>query len=89
MTGILGGEWTLKEFTPMAAIPSTVKLTIYADGAEALDAEQFQTFVTAVEVGHQQVKIDRVFRFNEIREAHKHMENNQASGKLVVLVGSE
>lgn len=86
MTGILGGEWMLKEFMPMSAIPSTVKLTIYAGGAEDLEAEQFQQFVTAVEVGRQQVKIDRVFQFNEITEAHHYMERNQASGKLVVLV---
>ena len=45
MTGILGGEWTLKEFTLMGVIPSTVKLTVYAGDAEDLDAEQLQRFV--------------------------------------------
>jgi NADPH:quinone reductase-like Zn-dependent oxidoreductase len=86
MTGVLCGEWMLKEFTPMSAIPSTVKLTIYAGDAEDLEAEQFQQFITAVEFGRQHVKIDRVFQFHEIVEAHAYMENNQAAGKLVVLV---
>jgi len=29
MTGILGGEWALKEFTPMGDIPSLGRLTVY------------------------------------------------------------
>ena len=29
MTGILGGEWTMKEFTPMGDIPSLGRLTVY------------------------------------------------------------
>jgi NADPH:quinone reductase-like Zn-dependent oxidoreductase len=33
------------------------------------------------------VSIDRVFRFDEIVEAHRYMEENRAKGKLVVVVG--
>jgi len=32
------------------------------------------------------VNIDRVFQFDEIVAAHRYMEENRASGKLVVLV---
>ncbi len=86
MTGILGHEWTLHEFTPMDMIPSTVKLTTYAGEAENLTVEQLQNFVDGVAMGRYRVNINRVFRFEEIVEAHRYMENNQATGKLVVLV---
>jgi NADPH:quinone reductase len=28
-TGIIGNEWTIKNFEPLVDIPSTVKLTVY------------------------------------------------------------
>lgn len=43
-------------------------------------------FITGVEQGHYQVAIDREFKFEEIVEAHRYMESNQAKGKLVVVV---
>jgi NADPH:quinone reductase len=33
------------------------------------------------------VKPARIFRFDEIREAHRVMESNEAGGKLVVVHG--
>jgi len=36
MTGILGGEWTMKEFTPMGDIPSLGRLTVYMGESENL-----------------------------------------------------
>ena len=88
MTGILGNDWTLHEFAPMEMIPSTVKFTIYAGEAENLTGEQLQNFVDGIATGRYRVNINRVFRFEEIVEAHRYMENNQAMGKLVVLVDS-
>lgn len=35
-TGILGNEWTIKNFEPLVDMPSTVKLTIY--NSEAITA---------------------------------------------------
>lgn len=86
MTDILGNEWTLKEFTPMGVIPHIVKLTVYTGGAEDLPTERLPQFVDGVVAGRNRVNIDRVFRFDEIVEAHRYMESNQATGKLVVLV---
>lgn len=86
MTGILGNAWTLKEFTPMGDIPHTVRLTVYTGEAKNLSASLLQEFVDGVAIGKNQIKIDRTFTINEIVEAHRYMESNQASGKLVVLV---
>lgn len=86
MTGILGNEWVMKEFEPFVMIPSTVKLTIYGGGAQDMDMRELQNFVDDVARGLAKVNIDRIFQFHEIVEAHQYMEENRASGKLVVLV---
>ena len=84
MTGILGNEWTMKEFTPMGDIPSMVKLTCYMGDSENLSHEALQEFITRVEMGIIKLHIDKVFSMDEIVEAHQYMESNQAKGKIVV-----
>lgn len=84
MTGILGGEWTLKEFTPMGDIPSLGRLTVYMGDAANLRKELLQDFIDAVENGEINLNIDKVFSLDQIVEAHTYMESNQAKGKLVV-----
>ena len=86
MTGILGNEWVMKEFEPFVMIPSTVKFTTYGGGAQDMDMGELQKFVDAVARGRAKVNIDRIFQFHQIVEAHQYMEENRASGKLVVLV---
>ena len=84
MTGILGGEWTLKEFTPMGDIPSLGRLTVYMGDAANLKKDLLQDFIDAVADGVITLNIDKVFRLDQIVEAHTYMENNLAKGKLVV-----
>ena len=88
MTGILGDEWSLPNFEPFMHIPSSVKLTTYQSETLNITTAKsaLQDYVTAVENNQYQVRIDKVFAFEEIVEAHRYMESNQASGKLVVLV---
>jgi NADPH:quinone reductase-like Zn-dependent oxidoreductase len=45
-----------------------------------------QTIADQVAAGRYKAKPSRVFRFEEIREAHRVMEANQAGGKMVVVV---
>jgi NADPH:quinone reductase len=86
--GMLGGQWTLERFEPILAIPSTVKLTAYTThivtAANSTDA--LQRIVRDVEAGRLPLNLDRVFRFDEIVAAHRFMEDNRATGKLVVTV---
>ena len=84
MTGILGGEWTLSEFTPMGDIPSLGKLTVYMGEAANLKKDMLQDFIDAIADGKISLNIDKVFRFDQIVEAHSYMESNMAKGKLVV-----
>lgn len=86
MTGILGGEWTLKEFTPMGDIPSLGRLTVYMGDAANLRKDLLQDFIDAVENAEITLNIDKVFRLDQIVEAHTYMESNQAKGKLVIKI---
>jgi NADPH2:quinone reductase len=84
MTGILSGEWTMKEFTPMGDIPSTGRLTVFMSDVENVAPELLQAFIDAVANGSVKLNIDRTFKLDDIAEAHTYMESNKAKGKLVV-----
>ncbi|KPK09638.1 MAG: NADPH:quinone reductase [Anaerolineae bacterium SG8_19] len=86
MTGILGGEWTLSNFTPMEDIPTGVRLTSYAGEASDLTKESLQAFVDDVTSGRQTLNLDKIFKLEELSKAHRYMESNQASGKVVVVI---
>jgi NADPH2:quinone reductase len=86
MTGILGGEWTMREFTPMGDIPSLGKLTVYMGDAVNLSKTLLQDFIDAVADGSINVTVDKVFNLDDIVAAHTYMESNQAKGKIVVEV---
>jgi NADPH2:quinone reductase len=86
--GLLGNAWALEKFEPMPAIPSTVRLTTYTTHivTAANSTAPLQRIVRAVEEGRLPLNLDRVFRFDQIAEAHRYMEDNRATGKLVVVV---
>lgn len=84
MTGILGNEWTIKEFTPMGDIPSLGRLTVYMGEATNLSQELLQEFILEVERGSIELNIDQVFRLDDIAMAHQYMEANKGKGKLIV-----
>lgn len=87
MTGMVGYKWDFERFAPMEAIPTSVRLTTYAGGAEDFVRTPLQEFVSEIEAGRTGVKVGRVFRLDDIVEAHRLMEENRAGGKLVVLTG--
>jgi NADPH:quinone reductase-like Zn-dependent oxidoreductase len=87
-TGILGNEWTLDRFEPLEDIPSTVRLTTYGSSttSAARSAPALQSIVDGISEGRYGVNVHRRFAFDEIAEAHRYMEENRGSGKLVVTV---
>ena len=72
----------------MAAIPSSVRLTTFL--SETVDAStstsELQRVLDAASDGRYRVDLHRVFGLDEIVEAHRYMEANQATGKIVVKV---
>ena len=85
-TGILGSKWTLENFEPLEDIPSTIKLTVYNSETitAANSSKALEHILDKVVKGQYQVNMDKVFRFEEIVEAHHYMEENRAKGKVVV-----
>jgi len=84
MTGILGNEWTLKEFTPMGDIPSLGRLTVYIGESNNLSKELLQEFIHEVEKGTIRLNIDKIITLDGVSQAHQYMEDNRAKGKIVV-----
>ena len=86
MTGILGNEWTMKDFTPMGDIPSLGRLTVYMGESKNLSKELLQEFINEVEKGSIILNIDKVFSLDTVADAHQYMEDNKAKGKVVVKI---
>jgi NADPH2:quinone reductase len=83
-TGMLSNQWTVRDFYPIDYLPRGVRLTAYGGNAGDLPPRVLQDFLDAVAAGNSVVPIDRVYRFEQIVEAHAAMEAGSASGKLVV-----
>ncbi len=86
MTGILGGGWMLSDFDPMSDVPTGVKLTSYAGESSDITPTQLQEYVSLVESGELKLKLGPTFPFEKLREAHTTMDENRASGKIVMEV---
>jgi NADPH:quinone reductase-like Zn-dependent oxidoreductase len=85
-TGLLGNVWLMERFEPLEDIPSTVRLTTYHSGTTSAgrSTAALQEIVDGVAAGRYRPSVERVFRFDEIVAAHRFMEENRGSGKLVV-----
>ena len=86
VTGSLSG-WLIQDFEPIAMIPSGTKLTAFhSDNLKgSAGAAILQRVVHEVEAGVYRPNVDRVFGLDDIVAAHRYMENDQASGKVVVV----
>jgi NADPH:quinone reductase-like Zn-dependent oxidoreductase len=68
-------------------IPSGTKLTAFhSDNLKgSAGTTVLQRIVDQVEAGVYRPNVDRVFGLDDIVAAHRHMENNDATGKVVVM----
>jgi NADPH:quinone reductase-like Zn-dependent oxidoreductase len=91
LAGWLGGLAPIADFNPLLQMASGVYLTFFGSfvfgkpGFPLADVP-LQTIAADVAAGRYQAKPARVFRFEDIREAHRVMESNEAQGKMVVVV---
>jgi NADPH:quinone reductase-like Zn-dependent oxidoreductase len=83
MTGIVSGSWNLT-MNPMEFIPHAVCLTAYSGSEKDFVNTPFGEIVDGIKAGAK-VPIGRVFKLDEIVEAHRAMDGNRAGGKIVVL----
>lgn len=89
LAGFLGGLAPLPSFNPLLQMPSGVQFSFF--GSFMFGTPEFplsdvplQAIVDRVAAGTYKAKPAQVFRFDEIQEAHRMIESNQANGKLVV-----
>jgi NADPH:quinone reductase-like Zn-dependent oxidoreductase len=90
IAGYLEDEW---ELAPAQAEAQRlgVALAVYSsnDINRASYGQVLQDIIRAVEEGRNRANIDRIFKLDEIRDAHRYMEANRAVGKLVVVTPDE
>jgi NADPH:quinone reductase-like Zn-dependent oxidoreductase len=89
VAGSLSG-WLIQDFEPIAMIPSGTRLTaLHSDDVKgSAGTAVLERVVRNVEAGVYRPNIDRVFGLDDIAAAHRHMEENRAAGKVVVLPSS-
>jgi NADPH2:quinone reductase len=83
-TGMLSNQWIVKDFYPIDYLPRGVRLSAYGGDAGDLPAPVLQRFLDAIAAGTAVVPIDRVYRFDQIIEAHTAMESGHTKGKQVI-----
>ncbi len=71
---------------PGPACSATFGSFVFGTPGFPLSDVPLQKIAQDVAAGKLEAKPSRVFRFDEIREAHRVMEANQAGGKMVVIV---
>ena len=91
LAGWLGGLDPIRDFNPLLQMASGVHFSFF--GSFVFGEPEFPladvplgSIVRAVAGGKFEAKPSRVFRFEEIREAHRVMEEGAAGGKMVVVV---
>jgi NADPH:quinone reductase-like Zn-dependent oxidoreductase len=90
LAGWLGGLDPIHEFNPLLQMASGVYLTFFGSfvfgtpGFPVSDVP-LQEIARQVAEGKLEAKPSRIFKFEEIREAHRVMEANEANGKMVVV----
>jgi NADPH:quinone reductase-like Zn-dependent oxidoreductase len=85
MTGMVGNKWSFDDFSPMDVIPTSVCLTTYDGGPEDFMVTPLDELVEQVAAGTLRVQVGKVFKLDDIVEAHRFIEEDKAGGKIVVL----
>ena len=90
LAGFLGGLAPVPDFNPLLQMPSGVHLSffgsfVFGTPGFPLSDVPLQQIAADAAAGRLDVKPTRIFRFEEIREAHRVMQANEARGKMVVV----
>lgn len=83
VTGLLGGEWTLSNFDPLEDLPVDSYITGFHSGN--VNAAKIQTMLDYVKEYRVNAAPEKVFKLNEVPQAHEHLAAADSFGKVVVL----
>ena len=69
-----------------SGVPDLLRQFRVRDAGFLLSDVPLQAIAADIAAGRYRAKPSRVFRFEDIREAHRVMDANQANGKMVVVL---
>lgn len=82
-TGELGGQWYLQEFDPIAALAPDSYLTSF--NSANVSERRLNELFAYVQDHHMNVKPTKIFRLDQLPEAHEYLESQHGFGKVIVL----
>ena len=83
VTGLLGGQWALTEFDPLEELPADAYLTAFHSGN--VSKEKLQAMLRYVAQYGVNATPEKVFRLEEVPQAHEYLAAADSFGKVVVL----
>jgi len=86
--GMLSNEWTIPDFYPIGYLPTGVRLTAYSGNAADLPEPVLQDALDRLAAGTLTLGPVTVYPFERVRDAHRDIEQNRVSGKVVIVTGS-
>ncbi|HEY1606008.1 MAG TPA: zinc-binding dehydrogenase [Allosphingosinicella sp.] len=89
--GFLGGTAPIAAFDPLRDMPVGVEFSLFGSFAFgepgfSLDAVPLARIVARCAEGRYRACPERIFRFEDIADAHRLMESNEACGKIVMVI---
>lgn len=81
--GQLGGRWYLEDFDPIMELKHNSYLTTFYSGN--VDQEKLQEMLDYVARFHVPIRVERIFKLEEISKAHAYIESTAGFGKVIVL----
>ena len=83
ITGLLGGVWTMNNFDPLEDLPANSYLTSVE--SKNVSEEKMNHLLKFIQQYQINVRPEKVFSLDQIREAHSYLESSNSFGKVVVL----
>lgn len=83
ITGLLGGVWTMDNFDPLEDLPTNSYLTSVE--SKNISEKKMNLLLEFIQKYHINVRPEKVFSLDQIREAHAYLESSKSFGKVVVL----
>ena len=80
--GLLGGQWTVPDFDPIEMLSRNLYLTTFA--SDNVSQDKLQALVDFVERYHVDVGPEKVYKIDQIQEAHAYLEGSYSFGKVIV-----
>lgn len=82
-TGELGGQWYMDGFDPIADIHEGAYLTSLSSGE--VTSQKLNEMLDYIRKYHVEVAPTKVYKLNQVKEAHEYLESGHNLGKVVVI----